>query len=257
MEVPQISFDAVLPAAMARKAEDIGAKKATMPVVNLFLLAILAGAFIGLGANYCTVVVTGTGGVLPYGIVKLLGGLVFCLGLILVVVAGAELFTGNNLIVMGVASGKVTIGQLIYNWVVVYIGNFVGSILTAYFVYLSAQYTMGGGAVGAIAVKIANAKCTLEFIPALFLGIYCNALVCLAVWLCFSCRTTTDKILAIIFPISAFVAGGFEHCVANMYFLPIGYFIKGSLDLAKLGISADALTWGNIFLKNLLPVTVA
>ena len=256
MEVPQFNFDAVLPAAMAQKAEDVGLKKATMPALNLFLLAILAGAFIGLGANYCTVVVTGCGGVLPYGIIKLLGGLVFCLGLILVVVAGAELFTGNNLIIMGVASGKVTIAQLLYNWVVVYIGNFVGSILTAYFVFLSTQYAMGGGAVGATAVKIANAKCSLQFIPALFLGIYCNALVCLAVWLCFSCRSTTDKILAIIFPISAFVAGGFEHCVANMYFLPIGYFIKGNIDLAKLGINADALTWSNIFLKNLLPVTL-
>jgi len=259
----EIQIDAFPPAKMASRMEEVGVKKATLNIWTMFALAMLAGAFIGCGAIFATVVTTGLGAAgVGYGIIKLLGGLVFCLGLIAVVVAGAELFTGNNLIVMGFASGKVTVAQLLRNWVTVYVGNFVGSILTAFVMFLTKQYMSSGGALGANALGIANAKCGLGFIQAIALGIMCNALVCLAVWLCTSARSTTDKILAIIFPITAFVAAGFEHSVANMYFIPVGLFIKdfaGSGFWGAIGKTAadfGNLTWGAFFLKNLLPVTI-
>ncbi len=261
MSVAEFNVDALLPPAMAAKMESVGVKKATMPVLALFALGILAGSFIGLGAIFATTIAAG-GSALPFGVKQLLVGLVFCLGLILVVVGGAELFTGNNLIVMAWADGKITTGQLLYNWVVVYLGNFVGSVATAAMLFLSTQYMKGGGQVGATALAIANGKCGLDFVSALFLGVLCNALVCLAVWLTLSARTTTDKILAIIFPITGFVAAGFEHCVANMYFISVGLFIKAGAPAAfweKIGKTAADyanLTWGNFFAKNLLPVTL-
>ncbi len=270
----QISFDAILPPGMAAKAEDLGVKKANLKTFNMFLLAILAGAFIGIGAIFATTVAAGgisikdaagtaafsTG--LPYGVTRLLVGLVFTIGLILVVVGGAELFTGNNLIIMAFASKKVTVMQLLRNWLIVYVGNFVGSILTAYIVFLGKQYTFGNGAIGAAALNIANAKVNLTFIQAVALGIMCNALVCMAVWMCYSARTTTDKILAIIPPIACFVAAGFEHSVANMYFIPAGLFIKDFGEakffemIGKTAADFPNLTWGNFFLANLVPVTI-
>jgi formate transporter len=255
----EISFDAFPPPGMASKAEGIGVKKSGLDFLTMFALAVLAGAFIGVGAIFCTTVLAGTS-TLPYGVARLLGGLVFTTGLILVVVGGAELFTGNNLIVMAFASKKVTLGGLLRNWAIVYVGNFVGSILTAYIMFLSKQYTFGSGAIGITALGIGNSKCSLEFIQAVALGIMCNALVCMAVWLCFSARSTTDKILAIIPPIAAFVAAGFEHSVANMYFIPVALFI--STDSAWLTLLGDKapkianLTWGNFFITNLLPVTI-
>jgi formate transporter FocA len=246
---------------MAAKAEDLGVKKANLNILNMFVLGILAGAFIALGAIFCTTVLAGTS-TLPYGIQRLLGGTVFTLGLILVVVGGAELFTGNNLILMAFASGKVSMAGLLRNWVVVYTGNFVGSIATAIIMFLSTQYTFGGGAVGTTALAIANSKTGLDFIPAVALGIMCNALVCLAVWLCYSARSTTDKILSIIPPIAAFVAAGFEHSIANMYFIPVGLFIKAGAPpefwttIGKTAGDYANLTWANFFLKNLLPVTI-
>jgi formate transporter FocA len=256
-----IQLDAFLPPEMARRAEQVGIKKATMPAGTTFVLAVLAGAFIALGANFAMTVTAGASG-LPFGVMKLLGGLVFCLGLILVVVAGAELFTGNNLIVMAAASRQITLAQLLRNWGIVYAGNFVGSLATAGIVFLSGQYRFGRGAVGLNALNTASAKCQLSFIQAISLGILCNALVCLAVWLCFSARSTTDKILAIIFPITAFVAAGFEHSVANMYFIPIGLLIKAQAAAEFWqqagGSAADyaALTWPNFVVANLLPVTI-
>jgi len=252
----ELSLDAFIPAEMAVKAENIGVRKAELPADKLILLAVLAGAFIGLGAEFCTVAVTGTAPVLGFGLTKLVGGAVFSLGLILVVVAGAELFTGNTLIIMAYASRKVSTWRLLRNWAFAYTGNFIGAVLTAYFLFLSRQYTFSDGAVGATALNIANAKCALAFWPALFLGVYCNALVCLAVWLCFSARTTTDRILAIVFPITAFVASGFEHCVANMYFIPIGLFIKSDPQAVALANSVASLTWANFLLRNLVPVTI-
>ena len=218
-------FDSFLPPIMAKKAEDAGVRKAATPSGKIFLLAVLAGAFIALGAVFCTTVLAGSSA-LPYGTARLLGGVTFCLGLILVVVAGAELFTGNNLIVMAWASGRVSTAELLRNWGIVYLGNFVGSIGTAVLMFLAKQYSNGGGAVGETALKIAASKVHLGFIQAIALGILCNGLVCLAVWLTFSARSTTDKILAIIFPIAAFVAAGFEHCVANMYFVPYGLIVQ-------------------------------
>ncbi len=265
----EINIEALVPAEMAGKAEAIGIKKANLDFWTMFALAILAGAFIGAGAIYATTVWTG-GAALPYGVNRLLGGLVFCLGLILVVVAGAELFTGNNLIVMAWASGKVSTGKLLRNWGIVYLGNFVGSLLTAVIMLLSKQYMFSKGALGLQALNIANAKATLDPVQAFFLGIMCNALVCMAVWLCYSGRSVMDKILAIIFPISAFVAAGFEHSVANMYFIPIGLLIKqfapasfwAADALAKAtpaAVTVDSfakLTWGNFFINNLIPVTL-
>jgi len=263
--VPEIKLDSLLPAEMAAKAEAVGVKKATGDALQLFALAILAGAFIGLGAIFCTTVLAGLGSganPVPYGIQRLLGGLVFCLGLILVIVGGAELFTGNNLIAMAWVNKKITFTQMLRNWGIVYAGNFVGSVATAAVVFFSKQWTFGGGAVGLTALNIANGKCNLEFIPAVALGMMCNAMVCMAVWLCFSARTTTDKILAIIFPIAGFVAAGFEHSVANMYFVPIGLFVKAGANagfwtqIGKTAADYGALTWGNFLLKNLLPVTI-
>jgi formate transporter len=259
--VPVLNFDSLLPPAMAEKAENAGIVKAKMAFLPMFALSVLAGAFIAMGAIFATTVTTG-GSELTYGVSRVLGGLVFCLGLILVVVAGAELFTGNNLIVMAWASGKVSTSRLLRNWTIVYLGNFVGSVTTALGMFWSGQYAFGDGAVGVNALNIANHKVGLGFVEAIVLGIFCNALVCLAVWLCMSARTTTDKILAILFPITAFVAAGFEHSIANMYFIPIGLFVKGGADPAfwqMAGTTAASygnLTWGTFLFNNLLPVTI-
>jgi len=253
----EIRIDALLPAEMATRAAYIGVRKSEAPALTTFTLAILAGAFIALGAVFATNTAAGASA-LPFGVAKLLTGLVFCLGLILVVVGGAELFTGNNLIVMAWASGKVSTRALLRNWVIVYAGNFVGSIGTAFLVLWSKQYTFGGGAVGETALKIATGKSSLDFFQALALGVLCNALVCLAVWLTFSERSTIDKIAAIIFPITAFVAAGFEHSIANMYFIPFGLLIKAfdPAFVAEKGLDLANLTWGNFFINNLLPVTI-
>src|SRR5262249_26733462 len=199
---------------------------------------------------------------LPYGVMRLLTGLVFSLGLLLVIIGGAELFTGNNLIVMAWASGKVTTRALLVNWIVVFVGNFIGAIATAGMMFYSTQYTFGGGAVGLTALATANAKASLAFIPALTLGIMCNALVCLAVWMCFSARTTIDRVVTVVPPIAGFVAAGFEHSIANIYFIPMGLFIKaGAPDsfwtsIGKTPADFAALTWSNFLISNLLPVTI-
>ena len=258
----ELRIDALLPGEMARRAEYIGVRKAESPVITTFSLAILAGAFIALGANFATTISTGASQ-LPYGIGRLLAGSVFCLGLILVIVGGAELFTGNNLIVMAWANKKVTSKALLRNWVIVYLGNFVGSFGTALLVFLSKQYTFSAGGVGVTALKTAITKSNLEFLPAIALGVLCNALVCLAVWMTFGAHSTVDKIAAIIFPITAFVAAGFEHSIANMYFIPIAILIKDfdasfmtSQAVLDAGLKVDVLNWGTFLVNNLLPVTV-
>jgi formate transporter len=258
----EVHIDALLPAEMARRAELTGVRKAEAPVLTMFSLAILAGAFIALGAIFATTVTAGTASAWPFGVTRLLAGLVFCLGLILVVVGGAELFTGNNLIVMAWANKKVSTYALLRNWGIVYFGNFIGSIGTAVLLFYSGQYKFGGGAVGQTALSIANTKVHLGFVQAIALGVLCNALVCLAVWMTFSARSTIDKIAAIIFPISAFVAASFEHSVANMYFIPIGLLIKDfdptftAKIVADTGLDLTSLTWGTFLFNNLLPVTI-
>ena len=262
MPPPILSIDAFIPPEMAVKAENVGVKKATMGWRNTFALAVLAGAFIALGAIFATTVTTGAAGQLTYGISRLVGGLAFCLGLILVVVAGAELFTGNNLIVMAWADRRLSVRLVLRNWGIVYAGNFVGAVATAVVMLLSKQYLFSNSAVGLNILTIANAKCSLGFVQAIALGIMCNALVCLAVWLCYSARTTTDKILSIIFPITAFVAAGFEHSVANMYFIPMGLLVKATATpdfwaaIGKIPADFANLTWANFFVANLLPVTI-
>jgi len=251
-------LDALPPPEMANKAEQIGVSKAGMDAPTMFALAVLAGAFIAMGAVFATTTTTGSTG-MPYGVTRLLGGLTFSLGLILVVVAGAELFTGNNLIVMAWASRRVSTLHLLRNWAIVYAGNFVGAIATAALLYAGKQYEFGGGAVGDQALAIAAAKTSLGWGQALVLGALCNALVCLAVWLCYSARTTADKVLAIIPPIAAFVAAGFEHSVANMYFIPYGLFLKSNEAFvsSQSGLpDLSDLTWGRFLGANLVPVTI-
>jgi formate/nitrite transporter len=211
---------------MAAKASDIGAKKAAGGLVPTFVLAVLAGAFVALGAGFATTVTAGAAGVVPYGIARLLAGLAFSLGLILVIVGGAELFTGNNLLAMAWATRRITLKAVARNWAIVYAGNLVGAVGTAVLVVASGQYRFGGDAVGATALSTALLKVEHAPLEAFVLGILCNGLVCLAVWLTYSARTTTDRILAIVPPIAAFVAMGFEHSIANMYFIPVAMLIR-------------------------------
>lgn len=251
-----INLDAFPPPEMAERMEDVGVKKASLSLGRMFALAVLAGVFIGLGAQFFTVAITETG--LGFGVKKVFGGLVFSLGLILVVVAGAELFTGNNLIVMAWVSGKLSLGRVMRNWVVVYLGNLVGSLGTVVLLYLTRQWAAADYQVGATALNIAVAKVNLSFVEGVARGILCNVLVCLAVWLCLSGRTVVDKIAAILFPITAFVASGFEHSVANMYFIPIGMLLKTEPQvLAAAGKTVADLAGLDLggFLANLLSVT--
>jgi formate transporter FocA len=254
-------FDALLPPEMAARAEYFGVRKVRLDAVSLFALAVLAGAFISLGAIFATTVTAGAGD-LPFGLVRLLAGLAFSLGLILVIVGGAELFTGNTLIVMAWAGGKVSSALVLRNWSIVYAGNLVGALATTAVMFVSGQYAFGNGSVGSAALAIGDAKAGLEFVPAIALGMMCNALVCLAVWLTFSARTTTDRILAIVPPIAAFVAAGFEHSVANMYFIPeaiaIRNFAPDTFWVAIDRVPADYpdLTVEAFLFANLLPVTI-
>ena len=251
-----VTLDAHPPLEMAERMEDVGFKKATMDPWSMFALAVMAGAFIGLGAEFYTLVTTDSG--LSFGMNRLLGGLVFCLGLILVVIAGAELFTGNNLIIMAWVAGKLTLGQVMRNWIIVYAGNLLGSLGVAVFMYFTRQWVFSDYHVGATALSIANAKVNLPFSSALSRGILCNALVCLAVWLTLSGRSVTDKILAILFPITAFVASGFEHSIANMYFIPMGILMKVEPEVVEAaGLVAADLGQLNMhgFVNNLIVVT--
>lgn len=240
--MPEQNFDAYTPAKMAELVEDVGVKKATLHVIPTITLGLLAGAFIAFGAMFFTLVMTNHN--MGLGPARLLGGVAFSLGLVLTVVGGAELFTGNNLIVMAWADRKVTTKQLLRNWCLVYFANLMGAVSTATLLFWSGVLSLGAGAVAETALNIAVVKINLDPIQAFVRGILCNVLVCLAVWLCFAARDVASKILAIVFPISAFVALGFEHCVANMYFIPLGMLVSGG------GIGVIE------FLRNLIPVTL-
>ena len=235
-------IDAYAPAEIAAIVEKSGVAKASFSVHKTLALAVLAGAFIAFGAMFYTVVITDTG--LGFGPTRLLGGMAFSLGLVLVVVGGAELFTGNNLIVMAWASRRITTLKLLRNWGLVYAGNLAGALATALLVSWSGILELGDGAVANTARTIAEAKVALEFTEAFVRGVLCNTLVCLAVWLCVAAHSVGGKILAILFPITAFVALGFEHSIANLYLIPIGYFAGAE------GVSVTAL------LGNLVPVTL-
>jgi formate transporter len=242
-------FDAYSPKEIAERVENIGVTKARLPLLTVATLGLLAGGFIGLGALYYTLVTSDSS--LSFAASRLLGGLTFSLGLILVVVAGAELFTGNNLLVMAWASYRITTRELVRNWVIVYLANFLGAMGLVLLVFLSGHWQMEEGAVGTNAVTIAAAKVALSFSEAFFKGILCNILVCLAVWLALAARSVVDKIFAVIFPISAFAAAGFEHSIANMYFIPLGILLKDRI----LVSGAENLSWSGLW-SNLVPVTL-
>jgi len=250
------SVDAYTPKEIAQRIEQISVSKSTLDPLRVFALSLLAGAFIAFAAVFYTLVIYDSN--LSSGFTRLLGGLVFCLGLILVVVAGAELFTGNNLLVMACVDKKITLQQLMVNWVIVFLGNLVGSLGIVLLIFLSDQWLMSGGALGAKVVMIANSKVNLGFIPAFARGILCNALVCMAVWMCFACHSVTDKIMTILFPITGFVAMGFEHSVANMYFIPAGILAQMNPDIMQVvGSSVDVSNLNVMgFMHNMLPVTL-
>lgn len=259
MSPQEPNFEDYLPSEMARRSEKASIKKANLSWLSLFMLAVLAGTFIALGAQFYTLAVFDSN--LSIGLTRIVGGLAFSLGLILVIVAGAELFTGNNLIMMGFASGSVSLRQLMRNWSVSYIGNFIGALAVAGLIYISNQWMMKDSLLGVHAVLIATEKVNLTFVEALSRGILGNMLVCLAVWLCFSARSVVSKVVAIVFPITAFVASGFEHSIANMYFIPMGIILKGRPELLGRVTSLtdpQELLRLNIqgFLGNLLPVTL-
>lgn len=247
MEV--FGLEAYSPQQIAQRVEAVGVAKARLPLLTLGLLGMLAGAFIGLGALYFTLVASDA--TLGFAAARVAGGACFSLGLLLIVVAGAELFTGNNLLAMAWASGKVSLREVWRNWVVVCAANFIGAVGLALIVYLSGHWQMNGGAVGAAYLKIAAAKAALPFWQAFFLGVLCNALVCMAVWMALAGRSVMDKFIAILLPISAFVAAGFEHSIANMYFFPMALLLKWhGLALPPGG---DAITLTGMVV-NLVPV---
>ena len=256
---PEPVIDALLPPEMARRAEEVGVRKAALPAVALLVLAVLAGAFIALGGVFAITAAAGSQ-TAPWGLVRVVTGVAFSLGLILVLVGGAELFTGNALIVMAWASGRVTTRALLRNWMVVFAGNVGGALATALLVSVAGVHRFGSGAWGVTALSVAATKLDFGFVQAVALGILGNALVCLAVWLTYSARTTTDRILAIVPPISAFVAAGFEHSIANVFAVPLGLMIV-AFDpsfASTHGVvgAADALSWSRFIARNLIPVTL-
>lgn len=238
-------------------AQTVGVAKATSPWFAVTVLGILAGAYIGFGGLLSTTVTFDAAAALGTGVSKFLGGAVFSVGLMLVVIAGAELFTGNNLMVSSVMSREISFSTMMKRWGLVFLANFVGSLLIVLLFYYSGLWKTGDGALGMAAVKVAYAKVNLSFTEAIVRAIGCNWLVCLAVWMALSARQTIGKIFAIFFPIMAFVAMGFEHCIANMYFIPAGILLGHFAPLPAIpGIDLSLLNWGSFLWKNLLPVTI-
>ena len=246
--------DAYAPKEIAAKVETVGVAKAHMATLPLVMLGLLAGAFIGLGGLLFIIVKSDAS--LSFAVSQLLGGFVFCLGLILVVIAGAELFTGNNLLAMAWADGQITTREVLRNWLWVCAANFVGTTGLALLVYLSGHTHMNGGAIGTTVLKIALAKQNLVWHEAFFRGVLCNVLVCMAVWMAMAGRSVMDKVIAIVFPITAFVAAGFEHSIANMYFMQLALIIQYFEPVAAanaLGVAGNALSVAGM-LGNLVPV---
>lgn len=254
-------FDSLLPPQMAERAADIGVGKATKDPIKSFLLAISAGIHIGIAFVFYTIVTTGAGD-LPWGITRVLGGLAFSLGLILVVVTGGELFTSSVLTLVARASGKITWVTLIKNWATVYVGNLIGALLLVVCMLATKQYMFDNGQVGLNAMAISQHKMHHDFIQAIALGIMCNVLVCIAVWMTFSGRTLTDKIAVMILPVAMFVSSGFEHCIANMFQVPLAIGIK-TFAPAEFWTMTGAnpadyidLNMMDFLMNNLLPVTL-
>jgi formate transporter len=249
---PIFSSNAYSPAEIKQAVEKVGVKKANLPLLASFMLAIVAGGSIGLGALFYTIVASDAD--LSFAITRVLGGLTFCLGLALVVVGGAELFTGNNLIVMAWASGNVSTREMLRNWVIVYFGNLIGSLGLVALVFFSHHLDMNGGRIGLSILNTAAAKIQPDVVTLFVKGILCNLLVCLAVWLAYAGQSVTDKIVALILPVSAFIAAGFEHCVANMYFLPLAWLLVRTGHVPA-DFDASLITIPGI-IHNLVPVTL-
>jgi formate/nitrite transporter len=238
-------------------AQKVGVGKTTSPWLSVLVLGILAGAYIGFGGLLASTVTFDMPSHLGVGFTKFMSGAVFSLGLMLVVIAGAELFTGNNLMISSAMAREITVRRMLTRWALVYFANFFGSLIVALLFVGSGLWKIGGSALGTTTVNVAYAKVNLSFSEALIRGIGCNWLVCLAVWMALAARQTIGKIFAIFFPIMGFVAIGFEHCVANMYFIPTGLFLKSWAGIAgTAGYAADSLGWGSFFVKNLIPVTI-
>jgi formate/nitrite transporter len=247
--MPEIfGFDVFSPKEIAARVETIGVAKAHLPLIPMLMLSVLAGAFIGLGALYFVIVKSDPD--LGFAAKQVLGGATFSLGLILVIVAGAELFTGNNLLAMAWADGKISTGELLRNWVIVCGGNFIGAVGIALLVFLSHHAEMNNGGIAQEYIRIASAKVALPFWTAFFKGILCNILVCMAVWMAFAGRSVIDKVVAIVFPISAFVAAGFEHSIANMFFIPLAMLLQ---NFDNIGVNSNTITLAGFF-GNLVPV---
>jgi len=249
---PIFNLNAYSPAEIKEAVEKVGVKKINLPLSASFMLAIVAGVGIGFGGVYYTIVASDTE--LSFAVARVSGGLVFCLGLALILLGGAELFTGNNLIVMAWASGKVSTSKMLRNWVIVYLGNAVGIVGIVFLVFFSRQPDMNDGRIGLSILSTAVTKIQLDFVTLFFRAVLCNMLVCLAVWLAYAGRTVTDKIVAVILPISAFAAAGFEHCIANMYFLFMALLLKCTGNVPT-DFDASLITMPGI-VHNLIPVTL-
>jgi formate transporter len=251
-QLPIFNLNAYSPAEIKEAVEKIGVKKIRIPALASFMLAMVAGGSIGLGALYYTIVASDSA--MSFAAIRMLGGLAFSLGLVLVLVGGAELFTGNNLIVMAWASGKVSTREMLRNWLIVYFGNLAGSLGLVILVFFSHHLDMNDGRIGLSVLKTAVAKIEPDFVTLFVKGILCNMLVCLAVWLAYAGRSVADKILALILPVSAFIAAGFEHCVANMYFLPLAWLLTQTGHVPA-NFDTSSITIAGI-IHNLVPVTL-
>ena len=249
---------------MAKKPNEIavtlreaGRRKTLLTLDRMFILAVLAGVYIGFGAQLATTVSMDLAPHVGIGLSNMISGAVFSVGLMLVVLGGAELFTGNNLIWLSFLGQRSKLSAVMRNWVTVYLGNFLGSVLLVFIVFVGGFYSLGGDLLGVRALAIANGKVNLGFFQLVARGIVCNWLVCMAVWLATSAEDATGKMLACLFPIMAFVASGYEHSVANMFFVPMGILLKGVPGLAlRSGLDVTNLTWGGFVFRNLIPVTV-
>ena len=249
---PIFNLQAYSPAEIKEAVEKVGVKKANLPFPASFMLAIVAGGGIGFGALYYTIVASDP--TLSFATVRVLGGVVFTLGLALVLVGGAELFTGNNLIVMAWASGKVSTRTMLRNWTIVWLGNFIGALGLIALVFFSHHLDMNDGRIGLSVLNTAAGKIRPDFVALFFKGILCNVLVCAAVWLAYAGRSVTDKMIAVVLPVSAFIAAGFEHCVANMYFLPLAWLLIQTGHVPA-NFDASPITITGI-VHNLVPVTL-
>lgn len=253
-------MDCLPPASIAQAAVAAGQKKSSLGLVQLIILGMLAGAYIGFGAELYSLVTSDIRQYVGFGLTRLIGGLSFSVGLVLVVLGGAELFTGNSLMAIAALSGHVSWRRVARNWGWVYAANFAGSLLLVLLLFGAQQYAMNDGLVGVGALKIAVVKVNMPFWTAFLRGVLCNWLVCLAVWLATGATDTIGKVLAVVLPITAFVASGFEHSVANMFFVPMGLMLKNVASVVAAAgplPGMESLTWGKgLFVRNLLPVTL-